>query len=531
MKKILIFIVTVLFLSSCEKQLRIEQKETAEQTAYETTPYFLLSGTISDVASYYQDLGFKGHGYPDVMRYYQNLFKSSYQNFSIFEISEDDWDEPYEKLRRIKASIEVSEEAGKPAYAACQQILKVFMFSYITDTYGDVPYSEALRGREGIVKPVYDLQKDVYDGMLATLDEAAATLESTSDVIDEPKFDLMYAGDKSKWAKFAYTLKLRLLVRSYEAYKKAGINKGDDITALASKVMSSNADNAAIDYIGDLPATSWPLSYNDNNSGGDWTRRKVGEPFLEKLKELNDPRIAGWISPAEKPWMVTPDTTVFTDIYGYEYTIYGVDVNDAAAGLIVDYPLGERYVGAPHSGDLKKLYDDEAASGDYDNFKLSHFGQIFRENSHPLLRATMIAADEAQFCLAEAAAKGWISGSAATYYQKGIELNMDRWGIPTTDADAYVASVALDGTTDLDKIATQKYFALFSMAVESYFDFRRTNAPAWVANGITSQTIGHTFPYRYRYVTSEKDNNAENVDAAIARQGTDDQYTKMWLLK
>ena len=91
MKNILIFIVTVLFLSSCDKQLRIEQKETAEKTNYETMPHFLLSGTIAEVADYYQDKGFKGHGYPDVMRYYQNLFKKTYQSFSAFSLASENW--------------------------------------------------------------------------------------------------------------------------------------------------------------------------------------------------------------------------------------------------------------------------------------------------------------------------------------------------------------------------------------------------------------------------------------------------------
>jgi hypothetical protein len=57
----------------------------------------------------------------------------------------------------------------------------VLMFSCMTDFYGDVYYSEALKGREGILYPVYDRQSDIYAGLMQELDDASSMITSGTD--------------------------------------------------------------------------------------------------------------------------------------------------------------------------------------------------------------------------------------------------------------------------------------------------------------------------------------------------------------
>jgi hypothetical protein len=89
--------------------------------------------------------------------------------------------------------------------------LKAYGFLVLTDTFGDIPFSEALSTDSGIISPKYDSQADVYTGCLAMLDDAAAllgtggTINATSDVI--------YGGDAGLWEKFANSLKFRSLMR------------------------------------------------------------------------------------------------------------------------------------------------------------------------------------------------------------------------------------------------------------------------------------------------------------------------------
>jgi hypothetical protein len=197
--------------------------------------------------------------------------------------------------------------------------------------------------------------------------------------------------------------------------------------------------------------------------------------------------------------------------------------------------VDELYVGMPigyGEGNPVRFGGTVPAAGAYDNFRTSSFGALFWEDKNALLKMSLLQACEVNLNLAEAAQKGWISGSAKTFYDKGITLNMERWQIPASEIAAYIASskVNLDGTNNLEKIATQKWFALFSVGVESYFEYRRTKLPSIIGAAVPSG-LGNPFPERYRYPTAEKDNNTEKYNEAVARQGEDTQSTKIWLLK
>ena len=130
---------------------------------------------------------------------------------------------------------------------------------------------------------------------------------------------------------------------------------------------------------------------------------------------------------------------------------------------------------------------DTNAGGVVGNFKVSKFSQLFRQNSHPLLRAMIMNSDEVQFILAEAAVRGLISGGADAYYRNGITLSMQRWGVPDADITTYLTqtSIALpdDNAGKLVKIADQKWLALFLVSAEAYLDIRRTMLPDIFNNG------------------------------------------------
>src|SRR5688572_28685599 len=91
-------------------------------------------------------------------------------------------------------------------------VLKAYHFSVLTDLFGDIPFSQALKAKEGINLPAYDTQADVYTGVLAMLDEANTLLDNGAGVINATS-DILYAGDVTKWQKFANALKFRTLMR------------------------------------------------------------------------------------------------------------------------------------------------------------------------------------------------------------------------------------------------------------------------------------------------------------------------------
>ena len=140
---------------------------------------------------------------------------------------------------------------------------------------------------------------------------------------------------------------------------------------------------------------------------------------------------------------------------------------------------------------------------------------------------------ELLFIKAEAAERGLgglSAGEAATDYYAAIRASMEQWGV--TDATAITAflaspDVAYKGGTDgLKQIATQKWIALFSDDAQAWAEWRRTCQPSNVIPG--PNTIVPYIPRRYYYSTTEASVNANNLNAAIARQGADNFGTRVY---
>ncbi|MCD6597900.1 MAG: SusD/RagB family nutrient-binding outer membrane lipoprotein [Bacteroidales bacterium] len=526
MKKYKIYsLLFILLISiSCTDQLRKEQLEMAEGVSRMTTPAYLLSGSIVRIANFYQERGINDDKFNAIMLYYQQLFSVKSQSHEEFAKAPDNWGTEYKLLYDTKAGIDVAEEEGLVSIAAAQKILQCLMFEYLSDIYGDIPYTEALKGREGEIQPKFDMQEDIYTGLFETLDEAVAILGSS---LDEIEGDLLYNGDKQSWIRFANSLKLRMLVRSYDAF---GGSKQSELQAAAKALLiDNNSFNTALAYEGTSANNSWFWG-PARNGGEEMSRRKPSEPFLDLLKANNDPRLKAWIAPALKPWGAKDSTYTLTDNHGYSYDIMMLDSTDQVYG---DFPFGETYIGAPLTvAQLEYIYGEGPGSGSYDNYKLSSYANIFAEDSHDLVKATLFEASEVSFCLAEAAQRGWItSGNASNYYEDGIRQNMERWDIANGDISTYVAANPLPaGNTEaLTAILTEKWKSLFTQGHQSWFEYRRTGIPAVV--GDDPEYVALPFPSRWRYPTYEVDNNTENVDEAVTRLGEDTQTAKIWIIK
>ncbi len=110
---------------------------------------------------------------------------------------------------------------GNAGLSALSEIMSVHIYQNLVDHYGDVPYSEALRGAPedgGILTPRYDDAKTIYDDLVVRLDAAIAVLSNASGTLSAANLavggeDLIYGGDLDKWIALANSLKLRLLMR------------------------------------------------------------------------------------------------------------------------------------------------------------------------------------------------------------------------------------------------------------------------------------------------------------------------------
>jgi len=517
----------------------LQQKNAVEDL---NDPY-LLSSIIKKSSLFYQDMGWGQSKLPGAVQYCERNYQGGDNTYQGFKQLPDDMYTAMDILKFIDASIKLADARGSKTHVGIFTTFRVLLFSFMTDFYGDVYYSQALKGREGILYPVYDKQSDIYAGLLKELETASANITSGTDVVSTT-YDLMFGGDKVQWQKFTNSLKLRLLMRASAKYADAGAK----IAAAAALPLLTDASdkNASIAYVGTSTVNSWIGGSNNWGNGGDFERRRPSKTLVDKMLSLNDPRINVWFAPIEDPWTTDPAkngvTFTTTDSNGYTYssTWEYIDASNPVIAAQIPNILDKDkvYAGfvAGMNGDFKNGngHWNTALGGAYGNFKVSKFSKLFQENAHDLLRAQIMNKDEIQFILAEAAVKGYITGNADTYYKAGITYSMKRWGVSDTDIATYLAQsvIALPGDSPgkLAKIADQKWIALYSVAAEAYLDLRRTRLPNIFSQGLLST---YPFPNRYRYPGNELGQNvtAYNQGVATLAPAVDDQFSKMWLLQ
>ncbi len=351
---------------------------------------------------------------------------------------------------------------------AIARILKAFYFLNITDRWGDVPYSQALKGKTAF-SPAYDKQQDIYTDLFKELKEAQAQFDGGAHV----EGDILLHGDNDHWKKFANSLRAIMALRLSKVDAAKG--KAEFVAALAAGAMTSNDDNVSYQFLKDANYESTLFSNYVTGNRKDYA---VSNTMIDYLVKTNDPRI-------------------------------GAFADKATASL--------KYVGVPYGvfPPTWKAQDvslaSEKISGQDAAVSVTTYAQIL-------------------FSKAEAAKLGWITGSAKQFYEDAIKASMEQWGV-YSDADFanYIkgADVAYTDAKALQLIGTQKWVALFYQGYEAWAEWRRTGFPALTPAAKALNTSGK-IPRRMGYPTSEATLNKVNYDAAVARQGADAQETKVW---
>ena len=556
---------------SCTDQLRIDERQASFDVNYFTYSRYQLTTAIVNTAKTY------GTAVTDApvgqaALYFMDCYSTD-QIGGFYTRTEQNWTlqgtNPYtNQLRTLAALSNLANNEDNLATAAAADVLKCVIGASLTEKYGDIPFSEAVMGRDGNLFPKFDSQKEVYELMLAMLDKAVATLSNSASKGLPSDHDVLFKGDKAKWVKFANSLKLRLMMHSYDAFKKSGKDFAAEIATIASgnNFMSAVSDNAALDFNGIDEAQSWYLQ-RKWGTGNNFTEQKPTKYLIDQMVSLDDPRMYVIFAPALSPVSAkTEKVTETVKINGYSYaidyfpsTLYQASELDAAGrdltGAIVNVPytLDAKWIGTPNPQNVHLQYAGSGLPGTnsfYDNRRITGFSQLISQTHGNQLRAVMMEASETLFLLAEARQRGIISvGATKDYYDKAIKLSFERWGISNgtkpashigsdkivEDFDAYCnkAGVALDGTAaDLDKIATQKWLSLLvTNQTEAYTDIKRTGKPAFVQK-IASSFSQYDFPTRYKYPLDESSNNKEAYNSAVTSLGGKDlPSSKMWILQ
>ncbi|MCU7548303.1 SusD/RagB family nutrient-binding outer membrane lipoprotein [Chitinophagaceae bacterium LB-8] len=383
------------------------------------------------------------------------------------------------------------------SYIGISLICQSWIYSMLTDTYGDIPYFESNQARDLLnYEPKFDAQKDIYFDIFKKLEEANTLLAANTAIVASS--DPVYQGNIAKWRKFGNSLYLRLLLRvsGKAEVADAAIAKIKEIVEVnpgSYPIMQSNDESAILKWTGVAPYTSPLLTVREQ----DFRALGIATFFISHLVDWNDPRIdiPTYGSNGINRWGIAP----------YQGAYLGV-------------PSGY----APGENPEKKSYF-------YSNTSTS---SIMTE---PLAGMIMNYA-ELKFILAEAAAKGWVSSSAETYYNDGalnsITLWLPTWSVPITTFLA-AADIQWDNNATLDekmeKIHLLKYYALFLTDMQQWFEYRRTGHPV-LPKGAGLRNNGE-MPSRMTYPVYVQSTNPTRYKEAVTAQGSDVISTKVWWQK
>ena len=343
-------------------------------------------------------------------------------------------------------------------YAAIALILKAYDFQLLTDAFGDIPVKDALQGdKEQNFAPHYDTQKEVYDSIFSIIDRGISLIDEDSEFAPGDE-DLIFGGDMAEWRAFANTLKLRAYLRL------SAVDAGKAAAGVASLA-------GATFLTADAQITYTSVGGNQNPLyaemfGLNRTQNLVAsETVVNQMKALGDPRLNAFYQNA------TGTTTVNPIPQG----TYNIPPDPA-------YPL---------------------------SLPSPNVGAAPRSVASALAPVKFISAAESYFLQAEAAARGWLAGDAASLYEQGITASFAAYKVtPGTYIATAVAAFPVAEDARIKAIITQKYFAMTgNQGFEAWTEWRRTGYPDFFVESAQSTLGAGQFPQRFLYPNTELTRN------------------------
>lgn len=503
-------LVASLGFAACTKDF--EEMNTDPNNTVNVLPQQLLAPTLVDIVTYnmIRNRNFNnelmqvtvdlGDGEGKVFRY---DYRSTWSDYLY-----NGW---YSQLTNLKDIYRIADDSLtlNNSYKGVSLILQSWVYSLLTDTYGDVPYTESNLAKTengGIREPKFDKQSDIYRGIFRSLEEANTLLSATGNTGILGSSDPVFNGNISKWRKFGNSLYLRLLLRvsGKAEVKDSAIAKIKDIVVdnrAKYPIISSNDESAILRWTGVAPYTSPYVGVRAQDFRG----TGMASFFMDNLVTWNDPRIniVNYGTNGVNRWGIAPGPNGFS-------------------GVPSGYSPGE----APIRGAYFYAMDQTVAGSNPPAITMQldpMTGQILNYA-------------EVLFILAEAAAKGWIPGNAGDYYKEGIKNSITMW-LPNwnEDIDKYIAAADITwneaGTLQekMEQIHLQKYYALFMTDLQQWFEYRRTGLPA-LPKGSGLRNNGE-MPSRMTYPVYVQSTNPTNYKQVLEQQGPDLISTKVWWQK
>lgn len=188
----------------------------------------------------------------------------------------------------IRLYIENTGEENQRGYEAICTVLTVYLGIFDSDIYGARPYTEACRYKiDGTLTPKYDMVEELYNTWLDELNEAI-TIFQRSDIENSITQDLAYAGDWTKWAKLANSLKLKIAVRLLAQNKSKALSIASEVEKSSVGYIDSMEDDFRFCKATEAKSGSSDYVYGTGNG---LTNMGLSANVADFLLKSLDPRI------------------------------------------------------------------------------------------------------------------------------------------------------------------------------------------------------------------------------------------------
>ncbi|WP_205512311.1 SusD/RagB family nutrient-binding outer membrane lipoprotein [Longitalea arenae] len=471
MRKFLYIALPILFLAACTKDISRFNQETKKPSVVPGP--MLFSNAVKNISDGLANASVNVNVFRFTVKHWaMAVYQDEAQyDFNTRAIPQAWWTRMYrDVLNDLKESAKIIsadaflDPGVKQNQLAIIDIMQVYAYNILVNSFGNVPYKEALDPNN--LFPVYDDAKTIYTDLLKRLAEDISKLNAASGGFAATD-DLVYKGSVAKWIKFANSLQMKMgmvMADVDNAAAKAAIESAD------AKAFTSSADDALLKYLPTSPNTN-PL-YTDIVVGGrsDYVAAK---DLMDPLIALNDPR---------------------KSLY------FGTNNNGVYAGGTVG--TVNTYADFSKPSDKVSAPDAPLVLGDYVETEF--------------LRAE---AKERGYNVA---------GTAEEHYNNAIKASILYWGGTEADANAYLAQPGVAYATATggwkQKIGFQKWIALYNRPFDGWVELRRLDYPVLplAVNAVSG------FPNRFPYPNNEQQLNGTNYSAAAAVMGNDKVEFKLF---
>lgn len=434
------------------------------------------------------------------MRYAQFLTTNQYTDADRFRyasrragLNNGNWADMYFILNDLQEIVrlnrrspgDVSGFGPNPNQIAIAKILQAWTYQVMTDMWGPIPFSEALKGQDtGNFAPAYTGQPQIYTALLDTLSAASSMIQTGAPTLAAG--DLIYGGDMGKWKDFANALKMRVAMRMSDQRPQEAATAINE--AIQAGAFESNSGSALIPFGSSSPYTNPIWAQYAIEGRDDWAAPRA---IVSVMNRNEDPRRRAFFADADA------DST------------------------------GNQFNGFPYGlsqGEAQSLFTDPTRD-------FSRPGP--RVRGRPTEPAILMLYDEVLFIKAEAALRSDMSVSNINedpeqLYREAITASMRHWTgdvVPAatqSEIDNFFSNIEMPGDSGFEveqDLAVQKWIAQYMQGVQGWSTWRRTDFQGvlQVPPGNPGQaSFGRDIAVRMVYPRDESTLNGENVKSAVS---------------